>query len=496
MNKNFSDYIKEFENTLKSVFHEKYDINEFSKNRGLPVVVMRDIMENSPLSVAIPTEYGGRGLKVKECLGILSTASYESLALSLTFGINIALFLEPVAKYANEVVKGDIFKRFLEKQNMGGLMITEPDYGSDALSMQTYNEKNEDTYTIKGTKHWQGLTGMADFWLMTSRAKSNNGNLGRDIDFFICDISQQNQQIVVEKYYDNLGLYMIPYGINKVDIQVPAQYKLEPETSGVKMMLDLLHRSRMQFPGMAIGFIKRMLDESIKHCNERIVGGKNLLALDQVKFQIAKIQSAFTVTSAMCFRSSNHSGIENDLSSQSIEANTMKTYATDLMQEAAQTLTQLSGAMGFDISNIGGRGIMDSRAFQIFEGSNEMLYTQITQMIGKLMVRKKELNIYKFFKDYELTNKLDSFFKSELDFNYTTGLSQRKMVDLGKAFSRIISANMVMKMGEKGFRNDLITNCLDVIKLEVSQIINSFHGKNTVIEIENYSENSNWYNFV
>ena len=496
MNKNFSDYIKEFENTLKSVFHEKYDINEFSKNRGLPVVAMRDIMENSPLSVAIPTEYGGRGLKVKECLGILSTASYESLALSLTFGINIALFLEPVAKYANEVVKGDIFKRFLEKQNMGGLMITEPDYGSDALSMQTYNEKNEDTYTIKGTKHWQGLTGMADFWLMTSRAKSNNGNLGRDIDFFICDTSQQNQQIVVEKYYDNLGLYMIPYGINKVDIQVPAQYKLEPETSGVKMMLDLLHRSRMQFPGMAIGFIKRMLDESIKHCNERIVGGKNLLALDQVKFQIAKIQSAFTVTSAMCFRSSNHSGIENDLSSQSIEANTMKTYATDLMQEAAQTLTQLSGAMGFDISNIGGRGIMDSRAFQIFEGSNEMLYTQITQMIGKLMVRKKELNIYKFFKDYELTNKLDSFFKSELDFNYTTGLSQRKMVDLGKAFSRIISANMVMKMGEKGFRNDLITNCLDVIKLEVSQIINSFHGKNTVIEIENYSENSNWYNFV
>lgn len=496
MNKNFTDYIKEFENTLKSVFHEKYDINEFSKNRGLPVVVMRDIMENSPLSVAIPTEYGGRGLKVKECLGILSTASYESLALSLTFGINIALFLEPVAKYANQVVKGDIFKRFLEKQNMGGLMITEPDYGSDALSMQTYNEKNEDTYTIKGTKHWQGLTGMADFWLMTSRAKSSNGNLGRDIDFFICDTSQPNQQIVVEKYYDNLGLYMIPYGINKVDIQVPAQYKLEPETSGVKMMLDLLHRSRMQFPGMAIGFIKRMLDESIKHCNERIVGGKNLLALDQVKFQIAKIQSAFTVTSAMCFRSSNHSGIENDLSSQSIEANTMKTYATDLMQEAAQTLTQLSGAMGFDISNIGGRGIMDSRAFQIFEGSNEMLYTQITQMIGKLMVRKKELNIYKFFKDYELTNKLDSFFKSELDFNYTTGLSQRKMVDLGKAFSRIISANMVMEMGGKGFRNDLITNCLDVIKLEVSQIINSFHGKNTVIEIENYSENSNWYNFV
>ncbi len=496
MHKNFADYIKEFEKTLVNVFHEKYDINEFSKNRGLPVVAMRDIMSHAPLSVAIPEKFGGRGLKVKECLGILSAASYESLALSLTFGINIALFLEPVAKYANEAIKGDIFKRFLEKQNMGGLMITEPDFGSDALSMQTYNEKNGNSYTIKGTKHWQGLTGMADYWLMTSREKGSNGNLGRDIDFFVCDVSQPNQRITVEKYYDNLGLYMIPYGINKVDIQVPAQYKLQPESSGVKMMLDLLHRSRMQFPGMAIGFIKRMLDESIKYCNERIVGGKNLLALDQVQFQIAKIQSAFTVTSAMCFRSSAHSGIENDLSSESIEANTMKTYVTDLMQEAAHTLTQLSGAMGFDMSNIGGRGIMDSRAFQIFEGSNEMLYTQITQMIGKLMIRKKELNVYRFFKDYELTNKLDSFFKNELDFNFTTGLSQRKMIDLGKVFSRIISANFVLEMGGEGFHKDLVSNCLNVIKLDVSQVIKSFHCKNTTTQIEDYNENSNWYSFA
>lgn len=69
-------------------------------------------MSKSPLSVAIPENYGGRGLKVSECLRILSTASYESLALSLTFGINIALFLEPVAKYANASVKENIFNFF------------------------------------------------------------------------------------------------------------------------------------------------------------------------------------------------------------------------------------------------------------------------------------------------------------------------------------------------------------------------------------------------
>jgi len=496
MDKNFLAYIKDFKNVLKSVFHERYDIDQFTKERGIPPVALRDIMAKSPLSVAIPENYGGRGLKVKECLAILSAASYESLALSLTFGINIALFLEPIAKYANANVKSDIFKRFLEKQNMGGLMITEPDFGSNALGMETYNQKIGDSYIVKGTKHWQGLTGMADYWLIASRERNSKGNLNRDIDFFICDVTQPNQQIVVEEYYDNLGLYMIPYGKNRVDIRVPSQFKLEPDTSGVKMMLDILHRSRMQFPGMALGFIKRMLDECIKQCNERIVGGKKLIELDQVQYQISRVQCAFTVASAMCFRSSKHSGIDNDLSDAGVEANTMKAFVTDLMQKVSQIATQLYGSKGFRMDNIAGRGIMDSRAFQIFEGSNEMLYTQIAEIIGKLMKRKNEFDIYNFLKDFSLTDRSHSHFKNEVGFSFIPGSKQRKLIDLGKIFSRIISMNFVLEMEEKGFRKDLTANCLEILKHDVSVLVNSFHSKNTVVQIEEYHENSLWYDFV
>src|SRR5690606_2788614 len=147
----------------------------------LPPQVMQEIMSKVPLSVAIPEQYGGRGSIVKECLGLLAAASYESLSLSLTFGINIALFLEPISKYAHESVKKNIFDRFLKNQNMGGLMITEPDYGSDALNMKTINRETDNGYIVKGTKHWQGLTGMADFWLIASRRELDNGELARDI---------------------------------------------------------------------------------------------------------------------------------------------------------------------------------------------------------------------------------------------------------------------------------------------------------------------------
>jgi alkylation response protein AidB-like acyl-CoA dehydrogenase len=496
MKSEFTDYLEDYKKVLKEVFEKKFGGNEFTIERALSPDELNKIMEARPLAVAIPEKYGGRGVKVKECLGILSAASYESISLSLMFGINIALFLEPVAKYANESVKEAIFKNFLEKQNMGGLMITEPDFGSDALNMHTWNERVGDSYKVKGIKHWQGLTGIADYWLITSREKNANGELNRDIDFFICDVSKERQQIVVEQVYNNLGLELIPYGRNRVDILVPEQNKLVPQTSGLKMMLDILHRSRLQFPGMAMGFIKRMLDEALQQCNQRIVGGKKLIELDEVQYQVSQIQSAFTVVSAMCFRSSYVSGIEHDLSAEGIEANSMKAYITDLMQESSQTYTQLSGANGYRISNIGGRGIMDSRAFQIFEGSNEMLYTQIGEMIAKLMKRKKESNIYRFLKEFNLTQKACSFFKKDIDFNLAAGISQRKMIDLGKVFSRIIASNFVIEMGEKGFRNDLVTNCIQMIKADVSILISSFHSENIVTPVEDYKEKSQWFDLV
>src|SRR5690606_28606114 len=378
-NDTFSAFLQDFEETLKHLFHEKEDINQLSLERGLPPEVMDGIMAKVPLSVAIPAEYGGRGSIVKECLGLLSAASYESLSLSLTFGINIALFLEPVAKYAHEEVKQGIFDRFLKKQNMGGLMITEPDYGSDALNMKTAYRETDKGFKIKGTKHWQGLTGWADYWLIASRKELDNGDLTRDIDFFICDTEQEKQKIVVEELYDNAGLYMIPYGLNILDLEVPHNHKLQPETTGIKMMLDILHRSRLQFPGMGMGFIKRMLDEALVQCKNRIVGSGNLLSMDQIQYQLSRIQSAYTICSAMCARSSNISGIAYNLAGEGLEANSMKAVVTDLMHEAAQLLVQVSGANGYKISHIGGRGIMDSRPFQIFEGSNEMLYSQIAE---------------------------------------------------------------------------------------------------------------------
>ncbi|PSR52634.1 acyl-CoA dehydrogenase [Adhaeribacter arboris] len=492
----YSQFLKNFEETLQHLFHSKADIDQLSLERGLPPAIMSEIMAQVPLSVAIPKPYGGRGSRVKECLGILAAASYESLPLSLIFGINIALFLEPVSKYAPDSVKKEIFDRFLKEQNMGGLMITEPNYGSDALNMKTVNIPTDNGYKIKGSKHWQGLTGMADYWLIACRKESSPGELSRDIDFLICDVSQEKQRVVVEEYFDNLGLYMIPYGLNKLDLEVPASFKLQPESTGIKMMLDILHRSRMQFPGMGMGFIQRMMEEAIAHCQNRVVGAANLLALDQVQFQLTRIQAAFTICSAMCARSSEISGIDHNLAAEGLEANSMKAVVTDLMQESAQILVQLSGANGYRITHIGGRGIVDSRPFQIFEGSNEMLYAQIAEMITRLMKKQKQMQVFAFLKDFILTSQASEYFKQELSFTLPDSLPQRKLVDLGKIIGRIVTVGYVLNLQEKGFQKNLVENCIISVKQEIAALVSAFQSNNSIQVITDLSEDSSWLNFA
>jgi len=376
---------------------------------------------------------------------------------------------------------------------MGGLMITEPNFGSDALSMHTSFVEDDGFFHVQGKKHWAGLTGMADFWLLTARKRTESDALMRDIDMFVCDVNAPRQQIVVEEYFENLGLYQIPYGRNHIDVYIPEEQRLIPRTTGIQMLLDLLHRSRFQFPGMGLGFIKRILDEAISHTKSRLVGNKNLFNYDQVQHRLSRLQANFTICSAFCLKSGEIAGIENDLSSLGLEANIIKSVTSDIMQESAQSLLQLVGAKGYKLNHIAGRSVVDSRPFQIFEGSNDILYHQVAESVLKMMKTSKDKNLFRFLKGY--AQRAADRIKHLVDFEPDTPLSQRKLVEFGQVISRIVSMDLVLYLEEKGFRKDLIDNTLIVLKQEISALLNTFHFKNSTEVVDEYDEGSFWLDF-
>ena len=193
----FRQFLEDFKASMKRAFHQNDKIDQFCSTRGLPPAVLSELMSLNPMSLCIPMEYGGFNGNVKENIALVSAASYESLALSLTLGINNGLFIQPFAKYGQESAKAKVFEQFVNSRRMGGLMITEPDFGSDALNMNTSCAEKEGIFHLKGKKHWAGLTGMADFWILTARRRTETGGLMRDIEMFVCDIHAKGQNILL-----------------------------------------------------------------------------------------------------------------------------------------------------------------------------------------------------------------------------------------------------------------------------------------------------------
>jgi hypothetical protein len=198
----------------------------------------------------------------------------------------------------------------------------------------------------------------------------------------------------------------------------------------------------------------------------------------------------------MCVFTSENATIDIDVSRMDVPANTIKTIITDYMQESAQSLLQLVGAKGYRIDHIAGRAVVDSRPYQIFEGSNDILYQQISESVLRSMKKMKVSNLYEYLKDYELSKFSAEILKNKLDFSVDYKIAQRKLVELGQIVGRVISMNMVINMGEKGFRSDLIKNSIDNLNIEIDQLLSAFKTDLNTDIILDYKDESSWQTYV
>jgi hypothetical protein len=198
----------------------------------------------------------------------------------------------------------------------------------------------------------------------------------------------------------------------------------------------------------------------------------------------------------MSYFTSSNIPLEKDTSRFDLTANSIKSVITDYMQSAAQNLLQLVGAKGYKLDHIAGRSLTDSRPFQIFEGSNDILYQQISESVLKLMRKTSSTNLYDFLNGYPHTDKAAGYFKDVLNFNVDYKMAQRKMVELGQAVGRLVSMNMTIDLGLKGFNQEMVSNSLDVLQKEIRSILSSYSFEKNADVLHDYEENSSWLSLM
>jgi alkylation response protein AidB-like acyl-CoA dehydrogenase len=332
--------------------------------------------------VFIPQEHGGLYEHYSDAMAMVSAAAYHSLELSLMLGITSSLFLMPISRYSHPATRAAVLEDFQARRLLGGMMMTEPDFGTNIMGIATRFRPEGAGYRLQGAKHWAGLSGMGDYWLVSARKERASGALGRDIDFFIVRSDQPG--FCFTTAYPAAGLTSIPYGRTTLDVLVPETYKLCGPNTNIRVMYDILNRSRISIAAIADGACRRILEDSEAHANARVVFGKPLVAYEQVQYRLAGMQAASVICSCAARFAGNllntYEAPEPFI--EMLTANIIKVVTSDLLQMSAQSAVQVRGGQGFRKDHYIGKAFTDSRPFQIFEGSNDVLYEVIATQLS------------------------------------------------------------------------------------------------------------------
>lgn len=483
------EYLKHFKKTVHDLFA---DAEDEIHTTHLPKDIWAHLVQNGALATRLPETHGGRPQSTLETLQILRTASYESLPLSLMIGIVGGLCIDPIRKYATPETQKKVFTDLLQGKTCA-FAITEPGFGSDAFQMETSFIDTGKDFHLNGQKHWQGLSSEdTDWWIIAAREKKENEHLGQGIHFFLKDNAHRDIQT---ENYETQGLWMIPYGLNTIDTHIPYEQKLEaPNGKGLQQLMNMLCTSRLQFPGMALGFLERNFDEASAYAQTRMIGKKPLIEYDQAHFRLQEMQSWTTVCEAFCIDIADRIDLSGNLSQELLPANAIKALTTDYMQQSAQSFQQLMGGNGYKKNSRASKATLDSRPFQIFEGSNDILYTQIVDTIIRNL-RHSQSSLFDFLSTFPHTHEVMSSFESLFDFSLDTTLSQRKRYALGKVIARLIALQSVQKLKETEYPVDRIKNAESLLFAEIhSEMQKYIHIADTTLAT---SEKSNdWNDFL
>ena len=349
---------------------------------GYPPEFLRGLLRMPSLRALFAPDSTARGN-----LEIVRAAAYQSVELALSLGITVSLFTDPVRRFAPDLWRDKLEEGFLTQGWLGGMMITEPGCGTDLMACQTEYRVDEQGPLLAGTKHWAGLTALADYWLVLARDGERGRGFGfPSLNFYVCRATPESFRLL--KRYGPAGLRSIPYGMTRIEARegILAPLLSGSKTDRFRRIHSILHRSRISISAIACGACARLADDVRSRVRERIVFGKTLENYGQVQARVAEIEAAREISRVLHADGCREAEAADRPGSEGVPAqiaNVVKVVASDLAFASATSASQLFGGESYRTDGYVGRATADLRPFRIFEGSNDVLCDAIWQATEK-----------------------------------------------------------------------------------------------------------------
>ena len=245
--------------------------------------------------IVFEEKYGGSALGYVETLLAYETVARVSNALSMTLGASQTLCFDNFRRNASEELKMEILPKSCTGEYIGCLGITEPNAGSDAMSMATKAVKKGDKYIINGSKIFITNGPVADFFVFYAKTDPDKGPHG--MSTFCFKMRDEKGKFIkgltIEKI-KKWGMRTSPTGLVTFDdMELPESALIGGLNKGVAVLTSGLCTERITLSGCTLGSMRSCLELSLKYAKERVQFGKPIASFQTIQEKLANMYTGY-----------------------------------------------------------------------------------------------------------------------------------------------------------------------------------------------------------
>jgi alkylation response protein AidB-like acyl-CoA dehydrogenase len=370
---------------VRPVAHDLEARNEY------PTALVARMREMGLFGAIVPEEYGGAGLNVSTYAAIIEEIA--RVWMSITGVLNSHLIMcYDILIGGTERQRTTWLPALSDGTKHGGIMLSEPEAGSDLQAIRVTARRDGDSYLIRGTKMWvtNGRTG--NTFLVLAKTDPEAKPRHRGISLFIVE-KEKGPGFTVSRDIDKLGYRALDTcEVVFDDYRVPAENLLgEQEGLGFKQIMSGLELGRINIAARGVGIAQAALDEAVKYSQQRETFGKPIWQHQAIALKLADM-----VTSVNAARLLTYAAAERkDLGQRcDMEAGMAKLFATETAMTCALESMRIHGGYGYTKEFDVERFFRDVPLLIIGEGTNEIQKTIIArQLIERSSSRAKSRDV-------------------------------------------------------------------------------------------------------
>ena len=319
--------------------------------------------------MTVKEEYGGSDLGYLAHIVAMEEVSRASASVGLSYGAHSNLAVNQMHRNGSEAQKKKYLPKLVSGEHVGALAMSEPNAGSDVVSMKLRADLKGDRYVLNGSKMWITNGGDADTMIVYAKTDINAGPSG--ITAFI--IEKGFKGLSFGAKLDKLGMRgSNTWPVFFEDCEVPAENVLGKEGGGVKVLMSGLDYERAVLSGGPLGIMAACMDVVLPFIHERKQFGRAIGEFQLMQGKVADMYSTWSASRAYvyavgqaCDRGDHSRGLRKDAAGAILYS---AEKATWMAGEAIQAL----GGVGYTNEYPAGRLWRDAKLYEIGAGTSEI----------------------------------------------------------------------------------------------------------------------------